>query len=164
MDTPSDMPIRMLFGGWNKFLIANGEKPYNPNFSSEARINSVKARRNNKGGNNKGGRIIDKSGYVQIWMPEHPNARIAGYVHEHRLVMSNLINRPLFPFENVHHKNGIRDDNRIENLELWDKTQPSGQRVEDKIQWCIDFLKRNNYEVINNNNTKTPNYCEQTNN
>ncbi len=40
---------------------------------------------------------------------------------------------------------GIRDDNRIENLELWSKAQPSGQRVEDKIKWCKEFLKE--YEI-----------------
>ena len=48
----------------------------------------------------------------------------------------------------VHHKNGDRLDNRMENLELWHKGQPAGQRVEDKIEWCIEFLMFYGYKVI----------------
>lgn len=58
--------------------------------------------------------------------------------------------RPLFSFENVHHKDGVRDNNDESNLELWDTTQPSGQRVEDKIKWAIDLLQRHGFEVIGN--------------
>lgn len=63
-----------------------------------------------------------------------------GGIFEHRVVMERLIGRPLRPEENVHHRNGIKDDNRPGNLELWCKGQPAGQRVEDKVAWCRAFL------------------------
>jgi hypothetical protein len=60
------------------------------------------------------------AGYILIWSPKHPYAR-CNYVFEHRLIMEKKINRLLSPNEVVHHINNIKDDNRIENLELFTK-------------------------------------------
>ncbi len=68
----------------------------------------------------KGGRNITKDGYVLVYRPDHPNARNNGYILEHRLVMAEEIGRPLTDEEVVHHINGIRDDNRLENLQLFE--------------------------------------------
>jgi len=73
----------------------------------------------------------DKNGYVT----GHLN-RVG--VLQHRIVWEQHHGRALHPFENIHHINGIRDDNRIENLELWTKPQPAGQRPEDLVKWVVE--------------------------
>lgn len=87
-----------------------------------------------------GERRVDKTGYVKVKLPGHPEAHANGWVFEHRKVMSDHLGRKLTPDENVHHLNGIRDDNRLENLEVWNTIQPSGQRAEDKIRYAIYIL------------------------
>jgi hypothetical protein len=89
----------------------------------------------------KGGRHITEQGYVEIYKKEHPRAKTNGYVKEHTLVMEEHLGRYLIKGENVHHINGVRMDNRIENLELWNTSQPCGQRVEDKLKWAKEIIK-----------------------
>ncbi len=81
-------------------------------------------------------------GYIYINKVDHPNAQKRGRIYEHTFVMSEHLGRPLIKGESVHHKNGVRDDNRIENLELWSVGQPAGQRVEDKLKWCLEFIEQ----------------------
>src|SRR3990167_4252723 len=69
----------------------------------------------------KGGRQVDKNGYIWLRKPDHPNANSHGMVAEHRLIMARVLGRSLFPWENVHHRNAVKDDNRIENLAVVSK-------------------------------------------
>lgn len=84
----------------------------------------------------------DQSGYVRGVWPEHPNAKNSSQIAEHTAVMAAVLGRPLRDGETVHHINGVRYDNRPENLELWLTSHRSGQRVTDLIADAHALLER----------------------
>lgn len=97
----------------------------------------------------KGAGTVNPRGYRVLRRPDHPSASPSGVLLEHRLVMSEHIGRALRHGEDVHHKNGNRLDNRIENLEIWSTSQPRGQRIEDKVAWAIEILMQYKPEMLN---------------
>lgn len=88
-----------------------------------------------------------KNGYVLVFRKEHPRAS-KNYVFEHILVMEKALGRSLEKDENIHHINGVKDDNRIENLEIWVKPQPSGIRAKDALAWAHKIIDRYEKEKI----------------
>ena len=103
-----------------------------------------------------GGKYYNKKGYIMIRCPWHPRGSAqSGYVFEHILVMEDILGRYLVEGENVHHKNGVKDDNRPENLELWTRPQPVGIRAEDAVVWAQEVLGLYAPELLNGCNTNS---------
>lgn len=90
---------------------------------------------------------ITKKGYQYVYKPNHPNAYKSGKVAMHVLVMSQILERPLRRGESVHHKNGIRSDNRPENLELMTHLHPSGQSIKEMVEFCKMYLSLYEKEI-----------------
>jgi HNH endonuclease len=83
----------------------------------------------------RGGTTRHWKGYVYVRVGQK-------YRFEHQLVMEDFLRRPLAPDEEVHHLNGVRCDNRLENLELWTRSHPTGTRVVDALRWARELISR----------------------
>lgn len=110
--------------GWGKFCSNKCGAQYNA-VNTPLNIRKEKASHLHKNGSNhpswRGGRKVDKNGYIYVWVGyDYPNATADGYLFEHRYVLEKQLKRHLKPNEVIHHKDGNKQNNRIDNLELCD--------------------------------------------
>lgn len=89
----------------------------------------------------KGGKRTSPFGYTQIRQIRNATDD-GGYKFEHIIVMEEYLGRKLFPGETIHHKNGVRNDNRLENLELKASNHGQGQTIPDLLNWADELIKR----------------------
>ena len=96
----------------------------------------------------RGGKCLTEDGYIRLAKSTaeklYPEAVLEHNrtVEEHRVAMSHYLRRALYPNETVHHKDGNRTNNNLDNLELRDGHHGPGQRVDDIMIWAVEFLKR----------------------
>lgn len=118
---PSDMTYRKAFGSWGGAMLACGyeiKKPFPSENCKKAVSIAKKGKIRDKSSHWKGGVIETKYGYMMIY-----NSEKQKYEREHRVVMEKYIGRSLLEYEDVHHINGIKSDNRIENLEILTRSE-----------------------------------------
>lgn len=121
------MPTGYSNSGTNKGQFKKGFKPWNYGkkgcFSNKTREKMSNSRKGRfvaeKHPRWSGGKYKNAQGYILIYKPYHPYCDSKGYIREHRLIFEKSIGRYLRAREVIHHVNGIRDDNRIKNLELF---------------------------------------------
>lgn len=80
---------------------------------------------------------LNNDGYVMIYEPDHPKAIGGGWVLEHRFVVEQYLGQILGRDEHVHHINGVKHDNRLENLEVMDgndHARLSSQEYRDGVE------------------------------
>lgn len=95
----------------------------------------------------KGGRQYT-NGYVRVYLGPRNNGDRTKYILEHIKIMEEYLGRKLTNDETVHHKNGVKDDNHLDNLELWSSRHPKGQRVSDKVSWAVEILRKYKPELL----------------
>jgi ribosomal protein S27AE len=104
------------------------------------------------------GRIarLDQHGYVMLYEPDHPKAGNGGWFPEHRLVMEQQLGRALRTDEHVHHINGIKNDNRLENLTIMDANDHAALSSRDyrhainaKLKRLADYERRFGSQMVN---------------
>ena len=96
----------------------------------------------------KGGKTIDKSGYVLLYRPDHPDSNSNGYIREHRLVMEAKIGRRLLSTEVVHHIDGSTDNNHPDNLELFDS---NGKHLSQTLRGCCPNWTQDGFSRVVSN-------------
>lgn len=104
------------------------------NYKYEKKGSSPKKGTENPSSSPVGTRRKTKSGYITIKTE-------TGFRPEHSVIMESAIGRPLRKGETVHHRNGVKDDNRLQNLELWSSSHHPGQRVSDLVSHAVEILE-----------------------
>lgn len=88
-------------------------------------------------------RLVAPDGETRVYGQGYVSEKRGGrWIYQHKLRMQDHLGRLLSSDESVHHKNGDKTDNRMENLELWASSHPAGQRVSDKVAFAREILLR----------------------